>query len=118
MQEQREKLVQSLGQEDPLGESMATHSSILAREIPWTGEPGGLESMESQSTGHDFLTEHARMPTQTASQLQSRGNLVSLPPGTPALLLFPLLPVRSSSLSKTSTLIPEAPILWPPDVKH
>ena len=93
MQEQREKLVQSLGQEDPLGESMATHSSVLAWEIPWTGEPGGLQSMGSQSTGHDLLTEHPRMPTQTASHLQSRGNFVSLPPGTPASLLFPLLPV-------------------------
>ena len=41
--------VQSLGQEDPLKEGMATHSSILAREIPWTEEPGGLQSMGSQS---------------------------------------------------------------------
>ena len=35
--------VQSLGQEDPLGEDMATHSSILARKIPWTEEPGRLQ---------------------------------------------------------------------------
>ena len=35
--------VQSLGQEDPLEEGMATHSSILARKIPWTEEPGGLQ---------------------------------------------------------------------------
>ena len=41
--------VQSLGQEDPLEDSMATHSSILARKIPWTEEPGGLQSMVSQS---------------------------------------------------------------------
>ena len=41
--------VRSLGQEDPLEKGMATHSSILAWEIPWTEEPGGLESMESQS---------------------------------------------------------------------
>ena len=40
--------VQSLGQEDPLGEGIATHSSILARRIPWTEEPGGLQSMGSQ----------------------------------------------------------------------
>ena len=38
----------SLGQEDPLEEGMATHSSVLARRIPWTEEPGGLESMGSQ----------------------------------------------------------------------
>ena len=37
--------VQSLGQEDPLEKEMATHSSILAWEIPWTKEPGGLQSM-------------------------------------------------------------------------
>ena len=39
----------SLGGEDPLEEGMATHSSILAWEIPWTEEPGGLWSMRSQS---------------------------------------------------------------------
>ena len=38
--------VQSLGQEDPLEKEMATHSSILAWEIPWTEEPGGLQTME------------------------------------------------------------------------
>jgi len=41
MQEMQEKHVQSLGQEDPLEEEMATHPSILAWEIPWTEEPGG-----------------------------------------------------------------------------
>ena len=45
--------VQSLGQEDPLEEGMATHSSILAWEIPWTQEPGGLQSMGSQRVGYD-----------------------------------------------------------------
>ena len=42
--------VRSLGLEDPLEEEMATHSSILAWKIPWTGEPGGLQSMESQGS--------------------------------------------------------------------
>ena len=41
--------VRSLGWEDPLEEEMETHSSILAWKIPWTGEPGGLQSMGSQS---------------------------------------------------------------------
>ena len=41
--------VRALGQEDPLGEEMATHSSIFAWRIPWTEEPGGLQSMELQS---------------------------------------------------------------------
>ena len=41
------------GQEDPLGKEMATHSSILPGKIPWTEEPGGLQSMGSQRVGHD-----------------------------------------------------------------
>ena len=49
MQETQEMWVQSLSQEDPLEKEMATHSSILAWEIPWTEEPGGLQSMGSQS---------------------------------------------------------------------
>ena len=50
----RETWVQSLGWEDPLEKEMATHSSILAwRRIPWTEEPGGLQSMGSQRVGHD-----------------------------------------------------------------
>ena len=49
----QEMWVQSLGQEDPLEQEMATHSSILAWRIPWTEEPGGLQSMGSQRIGHD-----------------------------------------------------------------
>ena len=45
--------VQSLGQEDPLEKGLATHSSILAWRIPWTEEPGGLQSMESQRVRHN-----------------------------------------------------------------
>ena len=52
-QETWETQVRSLGQEDPLEEGMATHSSILAWRIPWTEEPGGLQSMGSQRVGHD-----------------------------------------------------------------
>ena len=48
-----ETQVQSLGLEDPLGEDMATHSSILTWRIPRTEEPGGLQSMGSQRVGHD-----------------------------------------------------------------
>ena len=44
---------QSLGQEDPLEEGMETHSSILAWRIPWTEEPGGLQSMGSQRVRYD-----------------------------------------------------------------
>ena len=46
----QEMWVQSLGQEDPLENEMATHSSILGWEIPWTEEPGGLQSMGSQKS--------------------------------------------------------------------
>ena len=51
MQEMR---VHSLGWEDLLEKEMVTHSSILAWEIPWTEEPGGLQSMGSQRVGHDL----------------------------------------------------------------
>ena len=51
-----ETQVQSLGQEDPLENEMATHSSILAWKIPWTEEPGRLQSMGSQRVGHDWAT--------------------------------------------------------------
>ena len=49
----QETQVRSLGQEDPLEKEMATDSSILAWKIPWTVEPGGLQSMGSQRVGHD-----------------------------------------------------------------
>ena len=45
--------VQSLGREDPLEEGMATHSRSLAWRIPWTEEPGGLQSMGLQRVAHD-----------------------------------------------------------------
>ena len=48
-----ETQVQSLGQEDPLKEGMATHSDILACRIPWAEEPGGLQSMGLQRGGWD-----------------------------------------------------------------
>ena len=51
MQEMLETLVQPLGWENPLEEEMATHSSIPAWEIPWTEEPGGIQSMGSQRVG-------------------------------------------------------------------
>ena len=53
MQEMQETQVLSLGWEDPLEGEMATHSSTLAWKIPWTEEPGRLQSMESQRVGHD-----------------------------------------------------------------
>ena len=49
----QERRAQSLGQEDRQGEGWATHSGILAREIPWTEEPGRLQTMGSQRVRHD-----------------------------------------------------------------
>jgi len=49
----RETWVLSLGWEDPLEKGMAIHYSIIAWKIPWTEEPGRLQSMESQRVGHD-----------------------------------------------------------------
>ena len=53
----QETWVQSLGQDDPLRKEMATHSSILVWEIPWTEEPGRLQSMGSKRIGHDLGTK-------------------------------------------------------------
>ena len=49
----QETQVRSLGREDSLEKGRATHSSILAWRVPWTEEPGGLQSIASQRVGHD-----------------------------------------------------------------
>ena len=57
MQQVQETHVRFLGQEDPLEEGMATHSSTLAGKIPWTGKPGRIHSMGSQGVRHDLEPE-------------------------------------------------------------
>ena len=57
----QDTLICSLGQEDPLEEEMATHSSILAWKIPWTEEPRGLQCMGSQRIGHNGTRSHAQL---------------------------------------------------------
>ena len=57
----QETQVWSLGREDPLEKGMATHSSMLAWIIPWTEEPGELQSMGSQRVRHDWAIEHTYM---------------------------------------------------------
>ena len=57
--------VRSLGQEDPLEKGMATHSSILAWESPWTEEPDGLQSMGTQRVRHDLKMEHKHKQAHT-----------------------------------------------------
>ena len=77
MQETR---VRSLGQEDPLEKEMGTHSSILAWRIPWTEEPGGLQSMGLQRVGHNIVIEHAHMQSirKPTKRYLKRGEVHSL----------------------------------------
>ena len=60
----QETQVQPLGHKDPLQEQMATHFSILAWEIPWTEEPGGLQSMGVTRVGHDLATNKQKNMTR------------------------------------------------------
>ena len=60
MQETLEMQLQPLDWEDLLEKEMATHSNILAWKVPWTEEPGRLQSMGSQRVGQDRATEHAQ----------------------------------------------------------
>ena len=74
----QETQVRSLGREDPLEEGMTTHSSILAWIIPWTEEPGGLQSMELQGVRHDWATDTLAQtvknpPAMQETQVQSLG---------------------------------------------
>ena len=52
------------GKKDPLEKEMATHSRIFAWEIPWAGEPGGLQSTELQRAGRDLVTEQQQQQKQ------------------------------------------------------
>ena len=62
----QETQVQSLGWEDPLEKEVVIHSSILAWEIPWTEEPGGLQSTESQKeSGRDSVTKQQPIPSSS-----------------------------------------------------
>ena len=67
-----ERWVRSLGQEDPLEKGMATHSSILAYEIPWTEQLGGLQSMELQRVRHQsaIKQQHETLYYAYFSELQ------------------------------------------------
>ena len=56
----QEMWVPSLGREDPLEEEMATHTSFLAWEVPWTKEPGGLQSMGLQRVRCDLVTKQTQ----------------------------------------------------------
>ena len=70
----QETQVQSLDWEGPLEKGMAAHSSILAWRIPWTGEPGGLQSLGSQRAGHDRMTHthNTRVCRNAAAVLENK----------------------------------------------
>ena len=76
----QETQVQSLGGECPLEKEMATHSSIPARKMPWTEEPGRVQSMGSQRVRHDWATSLSFYPA--LHLLASNLNLISHSPGT------------------------------------
>ena len=63
----QEMWVRSLDWEDPLEKEMATHSSILAWEIPWTEEPGGLQSMGSQRVRYSLATQQQQQLVSTCA---------------------------------------------------
>ena len=79
MQETQETWVQSLGGEDPLEKEMTPHSSMLAWSIPWTEEPGGIQSMGSQRVRHDLATEHMLTSILAASMHISTNSEQGLP---------------------------------------
>ena len=60
--------VRYLGREDPLDKEMVTHSSILACEIPWTEEPGRLQSMGLQKVGHALVTKRQQQQLRPRTQ--------------------------------------------------
>ena len=68
----RETWVQFLGQEDPLEKEMATHSSIHAWIIPWTEEPGRLQSTGSQRVGHDWATSLTSLTLSIFSEIKAK----------------------------------------------
>ena len=78
----RKTWVQALGQEDPLEKEMAPHSSTLAWKIPWTEEPGRLQSMESQRVGHDWATSLSLFTRDTSLEILKLCfmTIVSAPP--------------------------------------
>ena len=76
----QETRVWSLGQEDPLEKEISTHSSMLAWRIPWTEEPGGLQSMGLQRVGHNWATKHTCTRDITKEAREARGGPKSLMP--------------------------------------
>ena len=111
----RETWVWSLGWEDPLEKEMAIHSNILAWKIPWTEEPGGLQSLGSQRVGHDWVTKHTQ--TKLANCIKQVAFAMCLilphPFGDPLMCCLCLI----WGLLSLSSPAPAHQILWPGVVK-
>ena len=95
MHETKEMRVWSLSQKDPLKEAMATHSSILAWEIAWTEEPGGLQSMGLQRVGHDWACMHTLVSLSWLTEPYSFWGIISF-----HLMLGPILASRGERRGK------------------
>ena len=89
MQETPEMRVRFLGQEDPLEKEMATHSSILAWEIPWTEEPGGPQSMGLRRVRHDYVHRHTSVVLVSALRQSESAICVHISPPSLASPLTP-----------------------------
>ena len=98
----QEMWVRFLGQEDPLEKEMATQFSILAREIPWTVEPGRLPSPWGHRFGHDLVTEQQQQKLELMAGLD--------PSSTLLMILF-------TSFYGRTDVEAQAPKLWPSDSK-
>ena len=103
----QEILVWSLGWEDLLEKEMATHSSILAWRIPWTEEPGGLQSMGLPRVGHDWVTK-ATHPTWKAKGYTKIQNWLKMYPGIEMLSHGSLWYGRETLLRVTNSFL-----FWP-----
>ena len=97
----------SLGQEDPLEDKMAAHLSILAWKIPWTEEPGGLQSIESQRVGHDWAP---------STQFLVTGQRTERPHFKPLLSAGSLRSVQFSSSQFSHSVMSDS--LWPHGPQH
>ena len=109
----RRPMFDPLGREDPLEKEMATHSSILAWRIPWTEEPGGLQSMGSQRLGHDWVTNMFICTLTKDTKPWVENPLIFLPPNQHAYLQSRLSYVSSCQRPEPRSVLP-SPLLSNP----
>ena len=102
-----ETWVQSLGWKDPLEKEIATHSNTLAWKIPWTEEPGRLQSMGLQRVRHNWATSLHFLVKMLESPLDCKETKPVSPKGNQPWIFMGRTDVEA-----------ETPILWPPDAKR